>query len=91
MTGSLEGWKIANDVTDCTAVEYWDAESQKMLIEYFEEARSATIAVLNEHYPLDAGQSWAYDTPGQPEWARWLFDRVELVAQRVVCGFEPIT
>jgi hypothetical protein len=62
-----------------------------MLVDHLEEARAATLRVLDEHYPLEGGQPWQPGAPAQPEWAQWLFDRVERLAERVVCDFVPVT
>lgn len=91
IVGALESWKVEHGVATCNGIEVWDAHAQTMLIDHFEEARAATLSVLDEHYPLEGGQAWQTGAPAQPEWARWLLDRVELMAERLVCGFEPIT
>lgn len=91
IVGALESWKVEQGVATCSAIEIWDVQAQKMLVDHLKEARAATMDVLNEHYPLEGAQVWQPGAAGQPEWARWLFDRVELLAERIVCEFEPIT
>lgn len=90
VVGALESWKLENGVGACTGVDVWDDQAQTMLIDHFEEVRAAALAVLNEHYPLQGGGSWDVHAAGQPEWATWLFARVEVLAERVVCGFQPV-
>lgn len=99
----LQGWKNSNNPGgSCTWVSGFDPGEFGLgeFNDHLVQARESAAAVLTKRYP--EGKWRPYNTeagtplhPGQPLpvdyplWQRWLFRRVELIANREVCSFVP--